>query len=74
MLDQLIKFIDRFDTWFKSLDMSQHPWDYILHFTGCFLLVITGLATWLGTVIIAIYVEYIQKDHSWYTDIRRAIS
>jgi len=69
MIKKLAKILYEVETWSSRLETSKHPWDWIMHFTGCLLLVITGLASWLGAALIAVYIEYVQKSQVWYNNL-----
>ena len=46
------------------LDLSKHPYDWIIHFALCFIAVYFRQATVLATIFVAVMIEYEQWKYS----------
>jgi len=48
----------------QKIDLSKHPFDWIIHFALCFIAIIFNQATILATIFVAIMIEYEQWKFS----------
>lgn len=51
------------------IKLWKHPWDWILHFAVNFIVIFFGWCADFLTILIGLYLEYVQKSQVWYIDL-----